>query len=93
MVQMIPNSALITAVVESIRSYPQQEGYRILTLNVKTASPNGEKRFLYNKKEDENMNVLVGDTEYVNMRIQVGGKIHVEARKVSPKLWRVIGFL
>ena len=63
MVQMIPNSALITALVVGIKPYPKQEGYLILTLKVQAASPKDDKRFLYNENKDENMNVLIGNID------------------------------
>lgn len=93
MVQMIPNSALITAEIVSIKPYPKQEGFRILTLKVQSASPKDDKRFIYNKKDDENMFVIAGEVDCDNMRLQNGVKIHAEVRKVSPKLWRIINFL
>jgi hypothetical protein len=92
MVQIIPNSALISAVVESIDPYDMQEGYSILSLNVQKASPKGSEKFLYNKNEDRQMKAIVSDTACNDAALKTGKKISAEVKKVSPLLWRIVDF-
>lgn len=93
MVQMIPNSAVITAVVDSIKPYTKQEGYSILLLKVQMALPKGNEKFLYNRKEDEKMKAIVSNADCDSIALQNKKKIKAEVRKVSPQLWKVINFL
>ncbi|MBN8857351.1 MAG: hypothetical protein J0H29_03120 [Sphingobacteriales bacterium] len=92
MVQIIPNIALISAVVESIEPYDMQEGYSILSLNVQKASPRGREKFLYNKNEDQQMKAIVSDTVCSDAALKAGKKINAEVKKVSPLLWRILDF-
>jgi len=92
MVQIIPNTALISAIVESIEPYAMQEGYSMLSLNVQKASPRDEKKFLYNKNEDQQMKAIVSDGVCNAAALKAGKKINAEVKKVSPRLWRLTGF-
>jgi hypothetical protein len=92
MVQIIPNIALVFAVVESIEPYDMQEGYSILSLNVQKASPREGEKFLYNKNEDQQMKAIVSDAACNDAVLKTGKKINAEVKKVSPLLWRIIDF-
>ena len=92
MTQIIPNSALISAIVISIEPYVIQEGYSIVSLNVQEASPGHEKRFLYNKDEDQLMKAIVSDIFCNDTALRAGKKINAEVKKVSPLLWKIIDF-
>ncbi len=92
MVQIIPNSALISAVVESIEPYAMQEGYRVLSLNVQKASPGEGGRFLYNKNEDQQMKAIASDIACNDAALKTGKKINAEVKKVSPRLWKITDF-
>ena len=89
---MIPNSALVSAVVESIAPYDMQEGYSILSLNVRKASPRRGEKFLFNKNEDLQMKAIASDTACNDAALKAGKKINAEVKKVSPFLWRIIDF-
>lgn len=83
---------MISAVVEGIEPYAMQEGYSILSLSVQKASPQGEKKFLYNKNEDQQMKAIVSNITCNGAALKVGKKINAEVKKVSPRLWRVVDF-
>jgi hypothetical protein len=92
MAPIIPNSALISAVIESIEPYVMQEGFSILLLSVQKASPRKEEKFLYNNNEDQHMKAIASDVICNGAALKAGKKINAEVKKVSPSLWKVLGF-
>ncbi|MFT3703244.1 MAG: hypothetical protein QM802_12780 [Agriterribacter sp.] len=89
MVKMAPNIAVITAAVTGIEPYSQQDGFSILSLQVKNASPKKEVAFIYNKTEEKNIKALVSDDKIKQSKLKVKDIITIEANKVTINLWRV----
>ena len=90
MVQIIPNSAVISAIIESVEPYAVQEGYSILSLYIQNASPKKEEKFLYNITEDQRMKAIASDALCRGAEVKAGKKINAEVKKVSSRLWRII---
>jgi len=89
MVKMIPNIALITAVITDIEPYAQQTDFSIMLLAVKHAAKKSGSAFLYKADEEENIKALISNEKCEQANIKVKDVVTIEANKVSIDLWRV----
>ena len=89
MVKMAPNSAVITGVVTGIESYVQQDGFSVLSLQVKNASQKKDAAFIYNKAEEKSIKALISNDRIKQSNVKMKDMLTIEANKVSINLWRV----
>ena len=90
MVQMAPNSALIKAMVMAVEEYPRQAGFSILLLRVNSATPVKPALFIFDKKEDKTIRVLISNPRVKELGIKPKITISGEYRKMDPDLWRAV---
>jgi hypothetical protein len=90
MVQMMPNAALIQAMVLAAEPYPAQVGFYVVSLLVKQASEKSGKRFLGSDLQQKEVKVLVSQSLTEQLNLTAGQQLSGEIKKVSPVMWRAI---
>lgn len=93
MPQMKPNSAIVVATVTHVEIYSKQHDFSLLSLNVKSASQNGDDNFLFDQKKDADIKALVKNEEYISAHVKNNTIIKVVVKKVSIDMWRIIRFI
>lgn len=87
---MIPNAAIINGTVTGMEPFPQQEGFVLITILVKSAEEKPGMRFLGEELADKVIVVLISDADVKTARIEVQCKVHGIIKKVSPVFWRAV---